>query len=331
MALTPEARRLTEEHRRAQAANQQGFLREFLAAWRLLDVRDLDSSTPNWLQVVMRLIELFRQDSARLSLDYARRYRRLELPGADTSFPDIDFFDGVGPRVVRDLPGSARRVPRAGRGRPRNRIPLRPVDGRLVINWRDRDPQVEASLRVTGPHTIKHRIGQGEPPERALRNAEAHAGGAGLRHVNDGGRDTMLTVVRNDRAALGYIRVTQPGCCSFCAMLASRGPVFSTEWAAGGSNRRSDRHKKDPRTPFVGDGSFKVHDNCKCHIEVVYSEKTGWPGQGKEFQQMWNTYIQNKYSGEDALKAWRRLYERPDVFKRKLEEARPRRTRRRAA
>jgi hypothetical protein len=211
VALTPEARRLTEEHRRAQAANQQGFLREFLAAWRLLDVRNLDSSTPSWLQVVMRLIELFRQDSARLSLDYARRYRRLELPDTDIELPEIDFFSGVGPRVLRELPRSVTRVPRAGRGRPRNRIPLRPVDGRLVINWRDRDPQVEASLRVTGPHTIKHRIGQGEPPERALRNAEAHAGGAGLRHVNDGGRDTALTVVQNDRAALGWIRLTAAG------------------------------------------------------------------------------------------------------------------------
>ena len=331
MALAPEARRLTEQHRRAQAANQKTFLSEFLAGWKLLSLNDLDGSTPNWLQVIMRLIELFRQRSADLSLDYTRRYRLLELPDTDIELPEIDCFDGVGPRNVWDLPGSARRVPRAGRGRPRSRIPLRPVDGRLVINWRDRDPQVEASLRVTGPYTIKHRIGQGESPEQAARNAAVHAAGAGIRHVNDGGRDTILTVVRNDRPALGYIRVTQPGCCSFCAMLASRGPVFKTEWAAGGSNRRSDRNKKDPRTPFVGDGSFKVHDNCKCHIEVVYSEKTGWPGQGKEFQQLWNTYIQNKYSGADAIKAWRRLYERPELFKKKLEEAQPRRTRRNAA
>jgi hypothetical protein len=328
MALTPEARRLTEEHRRAQAANQQGFLREFLAAWRLLDVRDLDSSTPNWLQVVMRLIELFRQDSARLSLDYARRYRRLELPDTDIELPEIDFFAGVGPRAPRDLPRSATRVPRAGRGRPRNRIPLRPVDGRLVINWRDRDPQVEASLRVTGPHTIKHRIGQGEPPERALRNAEAHAGGAGLRHVNDGGRDTALTVVQNDRAALGWIRLTQPGCCSFCAMLSSRGISWGRYTKE--SFAASDiKFAGDPRAD--GATSAKVHDRCRCIVAPVWSREDPRLDESKQFRQLWNDHIRNNYGGKDAINAWRRLYERPDVFKKKLDEAPPRRTRRRAA
>lgn len=314
MATTPEGRRLTEQHRRAQVANQQGFLREFLAAWALLDVTNLDFATPNWLRLVMRIIEVFRQDSARIALDYSRRFREIEVPGVDDPFPDIEFYTGEGPRVVLDLPRGSNRVPRAGRGRPRNQIPLR-RSGPIVINWRDRDPQVEASLRVTGPHTIKYRIGRGETPERAKRNALVDAGGAGMRHVADGGRDSLLTVVRNDRRAIGYIRVSDGNPCSFCAMLISRGPVFKSEWAAGGSNRRSDRHATDPRTPFIGKGDFKVHDNCGCTAEIVYSDATAWPGRGKEFQRLWNDHIQGRFSGKDAINAWRRLYERPEAFK----------------
>jgi hypothetical protein len=110
--------------------------------------------------------------------------------------------------------------------------------GGLVIHWRDRDPAVEASLRVTGPIEIKRRIQQGETPRRALRNAQAHAGGAALRHVADGGRDTALTVVQNDRAALGWIRVTAPDPCGFCSMLASRGITWG----------RYRRNRSLPRT-----------------------------------------------------------------------------------
>jgi hypothetical protein len=328
VATTPEGRRLTEAHRRAQAANQQSFLAEFLAAYALLDVANLDYSTPNWLRTVMQLIDYFRQDSADLALRYARRFREVEVPDAKDPFPDIGFDRGNGPRVQFDLSRNATRVPRATRGRPRNRIPtVRFGEGarRVTVNWRDRDPAVEASLRVTGPNELKRRIKLGEPPAQAKRNAEAQSGGAALRHVADGGRDSLLTVVRNDRQALGWIRVTRPNCCAFCAMLASRGPVYNTEWRAGASNRRSERNPTDPRVPFSGDGRFKVHDNCNCYAEIVYADDTQWPGRGKEFQDLWNQYIRGRYGGKDAINAWRRLMERPDIFNP------ARRTRRRAA
>jgi hypothetical protein len=187
---------------------------------------------------------------------------------------------------------------------------------------------VEASLRVTGPHTIKHRIGQGEPPERAARNAATHAGGAALRHVNDGGRDTALTVVQNDRAALGWIRLTAADPCSFCAMLASRGITWGRYTKE--SFAASDiKFAGDPRAD--GATTAKVHDQCRCVVAPVWRRDDPRLDQSKQWRQMWNDNIRRNYGGKDAINAWRRLYERPEVFKRKLEEAQPRRTRRRAA
>jgi hypothetical protein len=256
VATTPEGRRLTEAHRKAQLQTQQSFLTEFL------DIANLDFSTPNWLRVVMQLIDFFRQDSADLALRYARRYREFELPDARDPFPDIEFFRGDGPRVRFDLSRTAKRVPRSTRGRPRNRIPtVRFGEGapRVTVNWRDRDPNVEATLRVTGPIEIKRRIKLGEPPEQARKNASAHAGGGALRHVGDGGRDTMLTVVNNDRQALGWIRQTAADPCAFCSMLASRG----ISW--GRYNQKSFaasdiKFAGDPRND--SQITAKVHDNC---------------------------------------------------------------------
>jgi hypothetical protein len=323
VATTPEGRRLTEQHRRAQIANEQGFLAQFLAAWALLDLADLDFSTPNWLRVVMWLIDQFRQDSANLSLEYARRYRAIEVPDTDEPFPDIEFDRGNGPRVVLDLPRTATWVPRDRPGRPRNRIPLRKTGRQvpLTIRWRDRDPSVEASLRITGPVNIKQRIKAGEPPERAKRLALVEASGAAGRMIGDGGRDSLLTVVQNDRVALGWIRVTAANPCAFCAMLSSRGISWGRYSPA--SFRESDekfRRDGDPRFDDAGNQIVRVHSACRCTLQPVYYENDRLLSASKEYRDLWNAYIRGSYGGKDAILAWRRLYERPDVFKRKLGE-----------
>ena len=325
MATTPEGRRLAAQHQRAQQANQASFLEEFLAAWGLLELANLDLSTPSWLRVIMRLVEAFRGISAELARDFAREYRRLELPDTDIVVPEIEFYSGPGPEIVFDLGPRARHVPRRRVGRPPSRIPLRPNrDGKLVINWRERDPRVEATLRVTGPIEIKRRIQLGEPAARARRNAAAQAGGAALRHVADGGRDTMLTVVQNDRAALGWIRVTAADPCAFCAMLASRGITW---------NRYNKQSFAASDIRFAGDPrnddaiAAKVHDRCRCTLRPVWVPNDPALDQGREWRDLWNTHIRNRYSGKDAINAWRRLYERPELF----EQKNPRPTRRRRA
>jgi hypothetical protein len=37
----------------------------------------------------------------------------------------------------------------------------------------------------------------------------------------------------------------------------------------------------------------------------------------KAWRQQWNDHIAGRYSGKDAINAWRRLQERPDVFREK--------------
>lgn len=66
---------------------------------------------------------------------------------------------------------------------------------------------------------------------------------ASERLIRSAGRETIAGSALEDRAASGYQRVTRPGSCSFCRMLADRGGVY-----------------------MRGTAYFASHDNCKCEV-----------------------------------------------------------------
>lgn len=306
MASTPAGTRLTESARQEQVAIRSGFLAEFLALWGLLSLEDLDRTTPGWVRAVLALIELWRQISANAALDHYRDFRRLEIPGADP-LPDITFIDTLSAeraarRAAREAAPSVKRNPAVPRS-PRSQTGLvrrpEPRDG-LVIDWGARRGAVQASLEVLGPINIKSKISRGKSPQVAAREALVEVSGAAGRHVLDGGRQVNITAMRNDGRLIGWVRVTDGNPCSFCAMLASRG----VSWGPYG---KASFDKSDAR--FVGGGEFKVHDHCGCTLEPVYSRDTALPGNSKEMRDLWNAHIRGKYSGKDALRAWRRIYE----------------------
>lgn len=152
------------------------------------------------------------------------------------------------------------------------------------------------SLTVTGPVAIKQQMSRSVPLTQAVATAEAMSAGAAMRHALNGGRTTLLTNVERDRAALGHVRVTDSDPCFFCAMLASRGPVYKD-----GSFARSD-----PR--FTGPGEAKVHDDCGCTIEPVYRPDAEWPGRAREFADLWAETARGLPAGE-ARREFRRAYE----------------------
>lgn len=93
-----------------------------------------------------------------------------------------------------------------------------------------------------------------------------------------------------------WARVVTPsknGPCGFCAMLASRGPVYKTSKTAG-----------------VGVNRF--HNNCRCVCVGVYTSRA-WPGkeQHARFEQLYNEVVKaHDLHGREALRAMnRRLYQ----------------------
>lgn len=140
------------------------------------------------------------------------------------------------------------------------------------------------SMLVTGPVAAKSSIARGVPVERAMETALVTSGKAAMRHVLGGGRSTTLDSISADRQATGWARATSGQPCHFCAMIASRGPVY-----------RSDRM-----------ADFESHDGCNCTAEPVYRDDSDWPAGSRQWQDLWQ---QAKSAEGDTSQVFRSLVE----------------------
>ena len=118
-------------------------------------------------------------------------------------------------------------------------------------------------------------------PEPDVAPARAAAVAATEKLVLDAGRDTITGAVLADRKARGWARVTQPGACYFCVMLATRGAVYKTEATAG----------------------FQAHDHDHCHPEPVFTAYEP-SAQVREWQALWSESTAG-HSGKAAIAAFR--------------------------
>lgn len=294
---------LVAQHRRQQLGVRRRFLREFLPLWDQLSWRDLDGTFPGWVRAVMRALRQYRQESADAAATHYQRLRLAEAPDAVIPAPEPVFvqrggaftlvhdahqgltkaerirLDGLHSRAV------AKRMEQAEAGR-------RPVFDwseakPVVIDWGPEDDRAEKSLLITGPGELKRLAKLRQDERKAKAAALALAAGTAARLVTDGGRKTTIQTVKADRVAQGWSRTTGPSPCSFCVMLASRGPVYRSERTAG----------------------FQPHDNCMCQATPVFSRED-WVGrdQQREWSHLWRE-VTKGYSGDGARKAFRRHWE----------------------
>lgn len=89
--------------------------------------------------------------------------------------------------------------------------------------------------------------------------------------------DTVIGNAALDPAPVGYQRVPRAGCCSFCALLASRGAAYSSEAAAGGvvgrgvpvPKERSGGWGRGIRARGSREVGERFHDACRCRAAPV--------------------------------------------------------------
>lgn len=136
------------------------------------------------------------------------------------------------------------------------------------------------------------------------------------------GRDLVETSYKKDSRVKAVARVTKPGCCAFCAMLAGRGYVYVSEASA----------------------DFEPHGGCNCTTAVTFLDNPVPLPLNVQFGQMWQDVQKGKVQVSDpyivaaaptkdangrklkksptrnpAYRAWRRYYEsqNPEVRLRK--------------
>lgn len=153
-----------------------------------------------------------------------------------------DFYDGE--RDAADVPGSFT-------------VPLAdpPPDEQTSnsLRWATKDlwPRDESDATLA----------QLEPLDVRLEAAFGKADGAVERLVLNSGRETVLQAVDRDPQAVAWARGAALGCCSFCALMSSRGATYRSAGTAG----------REANERFEGDtGEAKFHNWCRCVVIPVY-------------------------------------------------------------
>lgn len=171
---------------------------------------------------------------------------------------------------------------------PAKKLSLAPRVQDIKLDYAGMDTAAKLSLLDQGPAELRRIIGVGEQTEEeASASALRSAGAAASRHVLAGGRETTLELVQEDAAAVGWVRVTDGDPCAFCALLSSRGIAYKSEKSA----------------------AFAAHDGDQCVAAVVFDKSAPLPGRSAEFAKFYRDHVQGQYSGDDARRAFRRLYE----------------------
>lgn len=156
---------------------------------------------------------------------------------------------------------------------------------------------VEKLLDESRPETVA-----GEPVDETTRTtphiveeARKSASRAVSRHAQQPARETVKTFADGAGEEIGWARVLVGArSCAFCAMLASRGPVY----------------RSDKTALFRGGASAATyHDGCDC-IAVLVRRGTPWEGEDSytKLSQLWeNTGA--KHSNNKARNTFRRAWD----------------------
>jgi hypothetical protein len=177
--------------------------------------------------------------------------------------------------------------------------------------------KIAASLYATGQAQARRALQSGLGVAAVRANTLVTMSGAVTRNVLDGGRQTLINSTERGERLIGWMRITGPKPCAFCAMLASRGPVYTS----GSAAVRVGRTGSDPnatgrvRGTRARDESF--HDNCVCTAEPITRDAPSWREQypdAAQYDRLWRkAQAEAEAAGDlqrgtsnDALNAFRR-------------------------
>lgn len=123
------------------------------------------------------------------------------------------------------------------------------------------------ALLVNGPIRVKEALAEGQGLNAAMTAAQIGVLQAGKRLVLEGPRETVIRLSDKDRDAQGWARVSDGSPCFFCAMLLSRGPVYSEESVR-----------------------FKAHNGCGCQPRPFFRGEAdaGWSPDALKFRKIWD-------------------------------------------
>lgn len=132
------------------------------------------------------------------------------------------------------------------------------------------------------------------------------------RHIRQVDRETIIDTANSSADEIGWARVLSGAeNCAFCAMLASRGPVYRSDKSA--LSVVGDRRGRTRGSRELGE---RYHDHCDCDA-VLVREGQDWAGR-EEFERLRRLWVAASAAhGTDTTRAfnrsWRRIQRHPEL------------------
>lgn len=302
MAHTAKGRALTEDHRLAQAAVSTSLVDIITDLFlSVFNPADIDGSSAKFMESALPVVLAARDMSAELATTYLDTFRRVELQGlVDSSDLTPDLADPLS--VPLDVIQEAAAAGLMSQDQVAQRV-------RDLADTLPSAPSLVSSLHTSGAAVAKRRIKAGDTTAKARDTAAKAVAAKAVKLAADGGRAPLIQEVNNgSNGAVGYARVIDADPCPFCAMLASRGPVYRSDAFAAST------------ALFSGDGRFKVHDGCGCTLEPIYGRRaTDLPAESSELAAEWAEIAAGQPDPWGAWRRWRESGTRPGEERKDVE------------
>lgn len=277
---TASLQQLDAQHRAAQATNSQQVAQLVLAYFLLrVDPQNLVGTSGAWLDFSIAQILRGYERSYMLASAYSQAIRNIQIPGAtpiEIPRPPDPPIEKLRRSLVYTGPGTVA-------------VELKKL------------PEIVPEPTTVSPEVTERveraRVTREEQVIQVMQKAASAAAATTYKNVGNGGRDTVDELVTS-KTALGYSRICKDNPCSFCLMLASRGPVYAED-SFEESNAR-----------FTGPGDHKVHDTCGCMLRPEWSrDPDNWTDQARTADELWGRMLEENpgIGGKDARNAYARM------------------------
>jgi hypothetical protein len=265
---------LAWRHSRDQEENAQALALALWPLWEIMRFDSLDASTAAWLPGVLDRVETAYYQAQRMTAVYNVNVRFASLPLEEPLSVDL-------PDVQRPAGGvfaGGWNVPQATAEGPIRTVPAGdPFPSGRVANSLAIEANVLTKRAMPGPEA------------ELMADARVRSSGAAIREAVNGSRNATHNWIRNDRKKLiGYARVTDSDPCAFCAILASRGAVFTKDSFLKKDAKFTPNEDAPTDLPDGFSNVAKVHNHCKCVLRPVYSKADSWDAAAKHYRKLWD-------------------------------------------
>lgn len=315
--------RLLDEFWRAQARIGAEASAQALAAWATMNPLNLDRAGPAWLASVIQVLRGSRQRSRRNAVAFYRLYRALETgyTVAPEHVPATFAPDRTSLGELRQEWAREAELPFTAEPDDFTEIPVEEFD------WPELEPErldraAAVSLASAGVQRAQDVVQEATDRERlddpefleSLESAGRGAANVADREAIRAGRELVDKASHKDPRVKGWARVTDGNPCHFCAMLASRGAIYTSKqraelgWRKKPVGSPDGRVPQNRRPPVTLADLSAYHPGCHCQAVPIYDRNDFLTPEARRLAREWREVTAGT-TGAESRAAWRKHIE----------------------